>query len=101
MVNLLLVILVILFRRFSTVMSGGLERIYSPPPSATYPQLLSHLYSINDRIKSDGISAPSSRSFPNTIKLYEAIGKPLDRIPTIHVGGTNGKVSNSIDKYCS
>jgi dihydrofolate synthase/folylpolyglutamate synthase len=26
------------------------------------------------------------------LQLYEAIGRPLDRIPSILVGGTNGKV---------
>ena len=25
------------------------------------------------------------------MQLYECLGKPLDNIPTIHIGGTNGK----------
>lgn len=29
----------------------------------------------------------------NSQRLYEALGKPLDDIPVIHVGGTNGKGS--------
>ena len=31
----------------------------------------------------------------NTRRLYELIGKPLDSIPTVHVGGTNGKGTTS------
>ena len=39
--------------------------------------------------------APSESSLANTRQLYELIGRPLDRIQTIHVGGTNGKGSTS------
>ncbi len=56
---------------------------------------LNHLYGVNSRLKGEGILAPSSLSLENTRSLYELIGKPLDRIPTIHVGGTNGKVALS------
>jgi dihydrofolate synthase/folylpolyglutamate synthase len=57
----------------------------------TYPQCLRWLYAINDKLKADGISAPSDASLTNTRRLYDLIGRPLDRIPTVHVGGTNGK----------
>ena len=62
--------------------------------ASNYPTMLRHLYSINDLLKKDGISAPSDASLTNTSRLYDLIGRPLDKIPTLHVGGTNGKVSN-------
>lgn len=49
-------------------------------------------YGINAALKRDGILAPMLASVQNTKSLYDLIGKPLDSIPTIHVGGTNGKV---------
>ena len=64
--------------------------------AASYPILLRHLYSINDLLKKDGILAPSDSSLTNTSRLYDLIGRPLDKIPTVHVGGTNGKVSSLI-----
>jgi hypothetical protein len=66
--------------------------------AASYPTLLRHLYSINDLLKKDGILAPSDSSLTNTSRLYDLIGRPLDKIPTLHVGGTNGKVvmTNSV-----
>jgi hypothetical protein len=60
--------------------------------AASYPTMLRHLYSINDLLKKDGILAPSDSSLTNTSRLYDLIGRPLDKIPTLHVGGTNGKV---------
>ena len=61
-------------------------------PIMNYPSLLQCLYKINDSLKRDGILAPTNMSLSNTSLLYEIIGKPLDSIPTIHIGGTNGKV---------
>ena len=74
-----------------------MKGIYYPDGGvgATYPQCLRWLYAINDKLKADGISAPSDASLTNTRRLYDLIGRPLDRIPTIHVGGTNGKGSTS------
>lgn len=60
--------------------------------AASYPAMLRHLYGINDLLKKDGILAPSDSSLTNTSRLYDLIGRPLDKIPTLHVGGTNGKV---------
>jgi hypothetical protein len=37
------------------------------------------------------ISAPSHKSRSDTLRLYNAIGRPLEHIPTVIVGGTNGK----------
>jgi dihydrofolate synthase/folylpolyglutamate synthase len=73
-----------------------MKAIYNPTGFAsTYPSLLRALYNVNDLLKRDGIMAPSEDSLKNTRSLYERIGKPLDKIPTIHVGGTNGKGSTS------
>jgi dihydrofolate synthase / folylpolyglutamate synthase len=58
----------------------------------SYPKALQYLYDINAKLRADGVLAPSSTSLANTMNLYALIGKPLDRIPTIHIGGTNGKV---------
>jgi folylpolyglutamate synthase/dihydropteroate synthase len=75
-----------------------MNKIYLPSGNIiqSYPQLLRSLYDVNDALKRDGIMAPSSASVMNTNKLYELIGRPLDHIPTIHVGGTNGKVFYSL-----
>lgn len=71
-----------------------MKEIFCPAAGlvANYPTLLRHLYSINDLLKKDGIMAPSDASLTNTSRLYNLIGRPLDRIPTLHIGGTNGKV---------
>eukprot|EP00602_Paraphysomonas_sp_CaronLab_P009263 CAMPEP_0185036208 /NCGR_PEP_ID=MMETSP1103-20130426/28823_1 /TAXON_ID=36769 /ORGANISM="Paraphysomonas bandaiensis, Strain Caron Lab Isolate" /LENGTH=553 /DNA_ID=CAMNT_0027573663 /DNA_START=23 /DNA_END=1684 /DNA_ORIENTATION=+ len=61
-----------------------------------YTAALKHLNSVNSILKAEGILAPSSMSLANTFHLYELIGKPLDRIPTIHIGGTNGKGSTCL-----
>lgn len=71
---------------------ASLANIYSIGTAVSYPSLLRLFYTINASLKRDGISAPSDDSLRNTRELYELIGRPLDTIPTIHVGGTNGKV---------
>lgn len=60
--------------------------------NALYPAMLRTLCGVNARLKKDGILAPTGGSLQNTKRLYALIGQPLDNIPTIHVGGTNGKV---------
>lgn len=76
-----------------------MQHIYTPGENGVqdvkYPSLLRTLYAINGLLKRDGIMAPTDSSFANTLKAYELIGRPLDRIKTIHVGGTNGKGSTS------
>lgn len=74
-----------------------LKDIYYPAEGIgeTYSACLKFLYGINDKLKKDGIMAPSDSSLSNTSRLYDLIGRPLDRIPTVHVGGTNGKGSTS------
>lgn len=57
-----------------------------------YGTALRYLLNINKKIKAEGILAPNTNSISNTLSLYHLIGKPLDSIPTIHIGGTNGKV---------
>jgi folylpolyglutamate synthase/dihydropteroate synthase len=57
-----------------------------------YGTALKYLYGLNHRLKAQGVLAPDTNSLSHTLSLYNLIGKPLDRIPTIHVGGTNGKV---------
>lgn len=61
----------------------------------TYPALLRHLYGINAQI-SEKMPAPDGFSKANTQRLYDAIGRPLDRIPSVLVGGTNGKGSTCL-----
>ena len=77
--------------------SRRMREIFCPAAglAANYPSMLRHLYSINDLLKKDGILAPSDASLTNTSRLYDLIGRPLDKIPTLHIGGTNGKVSTS------
>ena len=80
-----------------------MREIFSPSTglAANYPTMLRHLYGINDLLKKDGIMAPSDASLTNTSRLYDLIGRPLDRIPTLHVGGTNGKViRRTINSFC-
>ena len=60
--------------------------------SELYPAHLRQFYAINSGLRKEGISAPQEISLANTKRLYEIIGSPLDSIPTLHVGGTNGKV---------
>ncbi len=61
--------------------------------NALYPSMLRLYYGINSNLKKEGILAPFAASVLNTKRLYDLIGQPLDNIPTIHIGGTNGKVS--------
>jgi len=74
---------------FSVCYGGAL---ISGAESPSYPAVLRLLYSVNDSLKADGIMAPSDDSLVHTRRLYELISRPLDQIPTVHVGGTNGKV---------
>ena len=78
--------------------SNVYQNIYFPTEGigSSYPANLRFLYGINDKLKKDGILAPSDSSLTNTLRLYDLIGRPLDRIPTVHVGGTNGKGSTSL-----
>ena len=66
--------------------------------SELYPAHLRLFYGINAGLKRDGILAPQETSLENTRYLYDIIGRPLDNIPTLHVGGTNGKVTTFISK---
>lgn len=69
-----------------------MEHIFTPEGyDKTYPSLLRALYNVNNLLKRDGIMAPSDSSLHNTLQLYDLVGRPLDRIQTVHVGGTNGK----------
>jgi len=90
-----------LFQSCTKVFAVMLSAIYTPRLNGalTYPSLLQTLYNVNDLLKRDGVMAPSQDSIVNTRKLYEVIGRPLDKIPTIHVGGTNGKVRPLNNKY--
>lgn len=73
-----------------------MEHIYTPPGYDTsYPSLLRAVYDVNSLLKKDGIMAPSTGSLCNTRRVYELIDRPLDSIPVVHVGGTNGKGSTS------
>lgn len=73
-----------------------LKEVYTPTSyqyDLNYTTILKTLNGINDNLKQDGvIYAPNDDSLLNTSKLYDLIGRPLDKIPTIHIGGTNGKV---------
>lgn len=60
--------------------------------SELYPAHLRQFYAINSGLRKEGISAPQEISLANTRRLYEILGSPLDKIPTLHIGGTNGKV---------
>jgi len=62
--------------------------------SEMYPAHLRQFYAINSGLRKEGISVPQEISLANTKRLYEIIGSPLDSIPTLHVGGTNGKVQS-------
>jgi dihydrofolate synthase/folylpolyglutamate synthase len=69
---------------------GWAERVYGPVAGFTsYAIALKRLNSLNHLLKSDGILMPSSLSSIDL--LYEKLGRPLDNVPVVHVGGTNGK----------
>eukprot|EP01038_Epipyxis_sp_PR26KG_P009145 gene9145-12334_t len=72
----------------------SLSNIYSAA-SSNYPSMLRAFYRINQQLRKEGIMAPSEESIHNTMKLYDLLDKPLDNIPTVHIGGTNGKGSTS------
>jgi folylpolyglutamate synthase/dihydropteroate synthase len=73
-----------------------MRSIYTPHRYAdSYGNVLRTLYGINDLLNRDGILAPQEQSVSNTRIVYEHFKCPLDLIPTIHVGGTNGKVTRS------
>jgi folylpolyglutamate synthase/dihydropteroate synthase len=66
--------------------------MYSTKSIVDYPSALKFLYSLNARINKKGVSAPSYQSLEIVATLYKKLGKPLDKIPIVHIGGTNGKV---------
>jgi dihydrofolate synthase/folylpolyglutamate synthase len=75
---------------------NSLKGIYTPTGyDASYSNLLDALYSVNGKLSRSGVKAPSEEALVNTRRLYELLGKPLDSIPTVHVGGTNGKGTTS------
>lgn len=69
-----------------------LSSIYYPL-GEDYPSCLRRIYAINGSLNRDGIVMPNT--LDGTLRLYQLLGSPLDRIPTIHVGGTNGKGTTS------
>ncbi len=75
---------------------SGMRGIYAPEGySDSYANLLDALNALNGKLSRSGVKAPSEEALVNTQRLYELIGKPLDFIPTVHVGGTNGKGTTS------
>ena len=73
-------------------MDLDLNNIYYPVGD-DYASCLRRLYNINGSLNRDGIVMPND--LDGTRRLYQLLGSPLDRIPTIHVGGTNGKGTTS------
>ena len=65
--------------------------IYKVDESSTYQDILNQVNNVNVKLKQEGISMPSDGSLKTTRRLYELLGSPLDSIPTVHIGGTNGK----------
>ena len=75
---------------------SALRKIYTPDGyNDSYANLLDALNAVNWKLNRSGVKAPSEEALVNTRRLYELIGKPLDNIPTVHVGGTNGKGTTS------
>lgn len=75
---------------------SSLKDIYTPKGyDSSYNNLLDALNRVNGKLNKSGVKAPSEEALVNTRRLYELLGKPLDRIPTVHVGGTNGKGTTS------
>ena len=56
------------------------------PSPSSYVRALQELYAINLR-------RPVKFGLQNSLQLYEALNRPLDNIPIVHVAGTNGKGS--------
>jgi folylpolyglutamate synthase/dihydropteroate synthase len=54
-----------------------------------YAKALRQLYAMNEK-------NPVRLGLATSQKLYELLGKPLDRMLVVHVGGTNGKGSVSL-----
>lgn len=77
----------------STFSSSSIPEIYSPSLLQSYPDTLRFLQSLNKKLKADGVLAPTASSIDHVRTLYSALGRPLDDIPVVHVGGTNGKGS--------
>jgi folylpolyglutamate synthase/dihydropteroate synthase len=74
-----------------------IREVYRVPKERVFGKYVKAWQSINKTLNQGGISAPSDVSFKNVMTLYEDLGKPIDTIPCIHVGGTNGKVLKCID----
>ena len=76
-----------------------LVQVYTPEGyNADYSTLLRHLNAVNGLLKgseSCGVVRPTEDALECTRRLYAAVGRPLDRIKTVHVGGTNGKGTTS------
>ena len=51
-----------------------------------YKSLLQKLYQIN-------VNHPVKLGLQNISEIYDKLGRPIDNIPIIHIGGTNGKGS--------
>jgi dihydrofolate synthase / folylpolyglutamate synthase len=71
-----------------------MSSIYTPDGfAAGYTTLLKVMHNINGLLRKNGYGqAPDDDSLRNTRLFYELVlDKPLDEIPTIHVGGSNGK----------
>ena len=78
-------------RREVTLNMSIFKDIFHVSPNITYEELKNQVNAVNSRLKDDGIEMPNADSLATTRKLYELLGSPLDKIPTIHIGGTNGK----------
>jgi dihydrofolate synthase / folylpolyglutamate synthase len=71
---------------------SAFEALYTPAGfEESYANLLDALHAVNWKLNRSGIKMPSEEALANTDRLYALIGRPLDGIPTVHVGGTNGK----------
>jgi len=75
------------------LMTTSISKIYSPA-TKSYSGLLRHLYSVNDLITAEGRVV--TISLESIARIYQSIGRPIDNIPIIHVGGTNGKVNRNL-----
>lgn len=71
---------------------AAFHKIYGVNEFLSYEEILSQLTEVNKLLRKDGILAPNRDSMANVNALYQSLGLPLNSIPTLHVGGTNGKV---------
>ena len=62
---------------------------FNMPSLTSYAKALQELYTVNLR-------RPAKFGLQNSLRLYEALHRPLDALPVIHVAGTNGKGSVSL-----